>query len=113
MELSEADLEAAFEVATSERVGAWVATPAPIFGRKCIRLASLALNHHKPVMANLSHVVAAGALMSYAPDYTSLSTPNSPSSLCSCSHKEIACTTAPHYTGVETATYRCFWQVTV
>jgi putative tryptophan/tyrosine transport system substrate-binding protein len=67
-----AGIEAAFDAATRVGTAALMTTPGPIFGRQRTRLAELALQHRLPLMGNSVLATAAGALMSYATDYTDL-----------------------------------------
>jgi len=61
-------LEAAFESATKEWVGAVMTTPSPFFGRERTRFAELGLKHRLPIMSTAREGVIAGTLLSYAPD---------------------------------------------
>jgi putative ABC transport system substrate-binding protein len=67
-----AGVEGAFETASQAGIEALLTTPGPIFGRERFRLAELALQHRQPLMVNSVRSATAGALMSYATDYTDL-----------------------------------------
>ena len=67
-----AGVEGAFEAASQAGIEALLTTPGPIFGRERFRLAELAVQHRQPLMVNSVRSVTAGALMSYATDYTDL-----------------------------------------
>jgi putative ABC transport system substrate-binding protein len=72
LELRDAELAGAFEEAAQRQVQALISTPGPIFGRERFRLADLAVQYRQPMLGNFKTIVAAGALISYGPDYTDL-----------------------------------------
>jgi putative ABC transport system substrate-binding protein len=67
-----AGVDGAFETASQAGIHALMTTPGPIFGRERFRLAELAVQYRQPLMVNSVRSVSAGALMSYATDYTDL-----------------------------------------
>jgi len=62
------DLQGAFTTITKERANALLVAADVIFALHARRLADLAANHHVPAMYASSEHVAAGGLISYAPD---------------------------------------------
>jgi putative tryptophan/tyrosine transport system substrate-binding protein len=73
LELIEPDgVAGAFEAASQSGIEALITTPGPIFGRERFHLAELAVQYRQPLIAGSVRSVTAGALMSYATDYTDL-----------------------------------------
>jgi putative ABC transport system substrate-binding protein len=66
------DIERAFEVATENRVDAFIALQSPLTVNHREQIASLALTRQRPLMVTEKGLLNAGGLMAYGPDYADL-----------------------------------------
>jgi putative ABC transport system substrate-binding protein len=65
-----ADLDAAFQLAVRERVGAMVVVPDPLFNTYVGKIAELSIKHRLPSIAGQSGFASAGGLITYGPSIT-------------------------------------------
>ena len=64
------DLDAAFQHAVRERVGAMVVVPDPLFNTYVERIGELSIKHRLPSIAGQSGFASAGGLIAYGPSIT-------------------------------------------
>jgi putative ABC transport system substrate-binding protein len=67
---TESEIDAAFELATQQQVGAFLVSADPFFTIRRNQLVALAARHAMPVMYPWREYVEAGGLMSYGPELT-------------------------------------------